>query len=250
MEIIPAIDLREGKCVRLTQGREEMSTQYSDDPVSVARRWAAQGARRLHVVNLDGAFGRASENLNVMREIARVPGVVVQFGGGLRSVEDVRGAFDAGATMAVVGTLALESPEAVRDLLQEFGTERIIVAVDGKNGKVVTRGWKDVRDETVAGAAIRMKRLGVTTLLYTDVDRDGMMSGPDLETLKDLADLPIDVIASGGISSGSDLRNLLDLQRRHIRGAIVGKALYEGRVTLGELLSEVSRTRASARERQ
>jgi phosphoribosylformimino-5-aminoimidazole carboxamide ribotide isomerase len=236
VEIIPAIDLKDGRCVRLQQGREDTETAYSLDPVAMAREWVRLGARRLHVVNLDGAFGRASQNIEIFRRIACDTDAVIEFGGGLRTFEDIERAFGIGAAKAVLGTVAVESPDLLSQALERYGPDRIIVALDGKGGKVATRGWQQVTDIPLLDACNRMIAFGVKEVLYTDIDRDGMMDGMDLSSLRELARLPVSVIASGGVSSADDVRALLDLNAPHITGVIVGKALYEKRVSLQELL--------------
>jgi phosphoribosylformimino-5-aminoimidazole carboxamide ribotide isomerase len=237
MQIIPAIDLKGGRCVRLLQGRDDATTEYSADPVAVADEWVRQGARRVHVVNLDGAFGRDSLNLEVFRNIARGRDIVWHLGGGLRSMESVTAAFDAGAGKAVVGTAAINDPAFLAGLLKEFGGEKIIVALDARGGRVVTHGWTETTSESVESLTRRVHDLGVTEILYTDVARDGMLTGPDLETLGRLADIGPSVLASGGVSSVADIEGLAALRKQAITGVIVGKALYENRFTLAEAIS-------------
>ena len=238
LEIIPAIDLKAGRCVRLQQGRDDATTEYSTDPVAVAKEWVRQGARRLHVVNLDGAFGRTSANMDVIASIARSVDAVVQCGGGLRTLEAVKHALDLGVGKVVLGTAALEDPALVSEILRQFGADRIIVALDGKGGNVVTRGWLTGTGRSVIEVAGEMKQSGVAEILYTDVERDGMLTGPDIETLKQLADAGPAVIASGGVGSRADLDRLYALGRAEIAGVIIGKALYEGRLKLDELLAD------------
>jgi phosphoribosylformimino-5-aminoimidazole carboxamide ribotide isomerase len=237
IQIIPAIDLKGGKCVRLLQGRDDATTEYSADPVAVADKWVRQGARRIHVVNLDGAFGRDSLNLEVFRNIVRHRDIVWHFGGGLRTMESVTSAFEAGAGKAVVGTAAIEDPAFLAELLKEFGGERIIVALDARGGRVVTHGWTETTFESVESLTRRVHDLGVRELLYTDVARDGMLTGPDLETLGRLADIGPSVLASGGVSSVADIVRLAELRKEAITGVIIGKALYENRFTLAEAIA-------------
>ncbi len=232
MEIIPAIDVKDGKCVRLLQGREDSEKVYAADPVGVAVRWSGEGARRLHLVNLDGAFGRESKTTEMLRSIASLTGVKVQFGGGLRSREAIREAFDAGASSVVLGTVALEDGDLLAETLREYGPERVIVAIDALDGKVAKRGWKEVTRINVHEAARDLRAAGVREILYTNIGRDGMMNGPDLVTLRDLAQTGLSVIASGGISSLLDVGALVAPGYEHITGAIIGKALYEGRIVL------------------
>lgn len=237
MEIIPAIDLKGGHCVRLLQGRDEDTTEYSADPVGTAMEWVRQGAKKLHVVNLDGAFGRASRNIEVLREITAAVSVPVEFGGGLRTRPDVEQAFQAGAAQIVLGTLAIENPMLLQDVLAFHGTDKVIVALDSFQGKVATRGWKQVTEARVLDVARMLEQQGVRTVLHTDISRDGMLTGPDLETLNDLlARTGLDVIASGGVGSRDDIIRLRRLQEKRLIGVIVGKALYEGTIRLPEIL--------------
>jgi len=240
MEIIPAIDLKRSKCVRLRQGRDDAVTEYSSDPIAVASRWVEEGARRLHIVNLDGAFGRSSGNLDILRGIAEKTGVSVQFGGGLRSIEAIREAFDAGASKVVLGTFALQDFTAVPGILEETGPERCIIALDTVEGMVTTHGWTNVTDMDVMDVARRLEILGVREVLQTDVARDGMMSGPDLKTLKALGTVAMDVIASGGISCVADVSNIIGLNQSNITGVIIGRALYEGTIDLRSLIASLN----------
>ncbi len=236
MDIIPAIDLKNGKCVRLQQGKDEATTEYSADPVAVAVGWVRQGARRLHVVNLDGAFGRASGHLEILRRIATDTGVAVEYGGGLRSPEAVREALGAGAAQVVLGTVAVETPVLLRTIISETGPEQCIVALDTVRGKVSTRGWTQVSDIDVMDAVRQLSSSGVRQILHTDVARDGMLTGPDLDTLEAIARTGIGVIASGGVSSLDDIRALLGLQQPSLYGVIIGKALYEKKMTVQEAI--------------
>jgi phosphoribosylformimino-5-aminoimidazole carboxamide ribotide isomerase len=237
MDIIPAIDLKNGKCVRLRQGEDSATTEYSTDPVAVARGWFHDGARRLHLVNLDGAFGRVSDHLELLRRIAALSPYPVQYGGGLRSLEAVRSALDAGASKVVLGTVAVEDPSLFRQMVDLSGPERCIVAVDAKGGKIATRGWTDVTAIDVVEFVIQLRARGIREVLYTDVARDGMMSGTDTTTLLRIAETGMGVIASGGIASEDDVRALFALKNNAITGVIIGKALYERRVTLPSLLA-------------
>ena len=232
MEIIPAIDIKDGKCVRLLQGREDSGTIYAADPVAVARRWTEEGAARLHLVNLDGAFGRESKATEILRNIVSLTGVKVQFGGGLRTREAIREAFDAGASSVVLGTVAFEDGKLLAETLGEYGPGRVIVAVDALNGNVATRGWTELTGRDVHEAARDLREAGVREILCTEISRDGMMNGPDLSMIRGLSESGLSVIASGGISSLDDVRVLLAPAYNHISGAIIGKALYEGKIAL------------------
>ncbi len=240
IDIIPAIDLKGGKCVRLLQGREEAVTQYSDDPLGVAAEWARQGATRIHIVNLDGALGRSSTNLEIVRSISRNVGGVIQYGGGLRSRADIEQALAAGASKVVLGTVSLEQPELLASCLALYGAEKIVVALDAHKGRIATRGWTHLTDASLLDVAGTMKQDGVREILYTDIERDGMMTGPDTGQLKALAAKGPKVIVSGGISSVADVRELAVLGPAGISGVIIGKALYEGRIDLRALVEEAS----------
>jgi phosphoribosylformimino-5-aminoimidazole carboxamide ribotide isomerase len=241
MDIIPAIDLKGGKCVRLRQGRDDATTEYSDDPLAVADHWVRQGARRLHMVNLDGAFGRSSGNLDILRQIAERVDVRIQYGGGLRSLDALEEVFSAGAGRAVIGTVAVEDPDLLRDAVRGFGEAKIIVALDAVGGRVATRGWQHMSGESVHDLARRVFDMGVREILYTDIDRDGMMTGPDLRTLDELAGIGLKVIASGGVGSIGDVMSILQLNQQLITGVIVGKALYEGKVDLKSLIASTQK---------
>jgi phosphoribosylformimino-5-aminoimidazole carboxamide ribotide isomerase len=242
MDIIPAIDLKGGKCVRLRQGKDDATTEYSDDPLAVADHWVKQGARRLHMVNLDGAFGRSSENLEILRRIAERVDVRIQYGGGLRSLDALEEVFSAGAGRAVIGTAAVENPALLRDAVRGFGEAKIIVALDAVGGRVATRGWQHMSGESVFDLARRVFDMGVREILFTDIERDGMMTGPDLRTLDELAGIGLKVIASGGVASIGDVLSILDLNQQLITGVIVGKALYEGKIDLKSLIASTQRS--------
>jgi phosphoribosylformimino-5-aminoimidazole carboxamide ribotide isomerase len=237
MLIIPAIDLRDGRCVRLTQGRRGDVTVYDGDPVEIARKFEDAGARMLHVVDLDGAFAdRNAHNRKVVRRIIRSINVPVQFGGGLRSVTDVQQMIEYGAAQVVIGTLAAESPETLEKFVQLFGF-RICVGIDARRGAVVTHGWEREVKLSAAALARRVADAGVDRIVYTDVSRDGTLSGVNLEQTCAIArESGLRVTASGGVSSLTDLKKLKSIKRCGVDSVIVGKALYEGRFTLQEAL--------------
>ena len=237
MLIIPAIDLRDGKCVRLTQGRRAEVKVYDGDPVAVARKFEDAGARMLHVVDLDGAFAdKNSKNRKVVRRIIRAVKTPVQFGGGLRSVTDVQQMIEFGAAQVVIGTLAAESPETLERFVQLFGF-RVCVGIDARRGVALTHGWEKEGKFSAAALARRVADAGVDRIVYTDVARDGMLTGVNLEQTCAIArESGLRVTASGGVSSLEDLRQLKSIGRCGVDSVIVGKALYEGRFTLKEAL--------------
>jgi len=234
--ILPAIDLKGGRCVRLRQGRAEDLTVYGDDPAAMARRWVAEGARYLHVVDLDGAFaGRPMQLEAVARICAAVAPVPVELGGGLRTDADIEAARAAGVARAIVGTRACEAPEEVRRLAARHG-DALAVGIDARNGVVQVRGWTESAGCRAAELARRMCDGGVRTLIVTEISRDGMLQGAAIETTDEIcAAVSCGVIASGGVSTAEDVRRLVALGRPNLLGAIVGKALYDGAVALADL---------------
>jgi len=237
MLIIPAIDLRDGRCVRLTQGRRAEVKVYDGDPVEIARRFEDAGARMLHVVDLDGAFADANSlNRKVARRIIRAVEIPVQFGGGLRSVTDVQQLIEYGAAQVVIGTLAAESPETLERFVQLFGF-RICVGIDARGGQVLTHGWEQEGKIGAVELARRVADAGVDRIVYTDVSRDGMLEGVNLEQTCHIArESGLRVTASGGVSSLADIEQLRSIRQCGVDSVIVGKALYEGRFTLEEAL--------------
>ena len=240
MDIIPAIDLKGGKCVRLSQGRDDSAIEYSADPVGVAQHWEAEGARLLHVVNLDGAFGRESGNLDILRLIAKKVACRLQYGGGLRTEKDVEEAFKSGAERVILGTLAIEQPDLLLRCLEVFGPGRVVVSLDARKGKVATRGWLSETESSIIDVARKMKQMGVAQIIYTDIARDGMMSGPDLVTLGSLAIFSPRILVSGGIASVEDVHDLVSLHLPALKGVIIGKALYERKIDLPSLIEQVT----------
>jgi phosphoribosylformimino-5-aminoimidazole carboxamide ribotide isomerase len=244
MIVFPAIDLRRGRCVRLRQGRAEDETVYDDDPAAVARRWVVQGAQWLHVVNLDGAFGEflgtthCPINLRRLEEIrGAVPETPIQFGGGVRSLADVEMALDQGATRVVLGTVAVESPELVAESVRCFGAERVVIGIDARDGQVATHGWRQTSATTAAALGLAMRQQGVARVVYTDIARDGMLTGVTVEATVALArSSGLRVIASGGVASLADVTRLKAQEEEGIEGVIIGQALYRGVVTLPEAI--------------
>ncbi len=235
MLLIPAIDLKDGKCVRLRQGRMEDETIFSDDPVDVAGRWVAAGARRLHIVDLNGAFAGRPVNADVIRRIAAAyPDLPIQVGGGIRDEETVQAYLDAGVSFVIIGTKAVSTPHFVNDLCLEF-PGHVLVGLDARDGKVAIDGWSKLSHHNVIEVAQRFERDGVEAIIYTDIGRDGMMAGPNVESTAELARaISIPVIASGGVTRLDDIRNLSAVASEGIMGAIIGRALYEGTIDLAE----------------
>jgi len=235
LTVIPAIDLKGGKCVRLRQGRADRSTVYGEDPVAMARHWAEQGAERLHVVDLDGAFEGRPVHGELVRAIIAAVDIPVQVGGGLRADEDVESLLACGAERVIVGTRALSDEEGLSRLVRRHGA-RLGVGIDARGGRVRIKGWTEETGRDAIELARRVDALGAATIIYTDTAVDGMLAGPNVSAVDALCRaVACKVIASGGISTAGDVRRLADLGCPNLAGVIVGKALYEERVTLAEL---------------
>jgi phosphoribosylformimino-5-aminoimidazole carboxamide ribotide isomerase len=239
MLIIPAIDLQNGKCVRLSQGRKDAPTVYDEDPITVAKDFELAGAQLLHIVDLDAAFSDSgSPNRGLLGQIIDAIEIPVQFGGGLRTAKDVEEIIKLGVRRAIVGTMAVESPETLADLVREFGdwgSDRIAVGIDAKDGEVMVRGWEQRGKIRAAELAGTVAQAGVERIIYTDVARDGMLVGPNIEQTRLLAcESGLKLTASGGVSSLADLERLKHLAPFGVDSVIVGKALYERRFTLAE----------------
>lgn len=233
MLLIPAIDLKDGKCVRLRQGRMDDVTVFSDDPVEVAQRWVDAGARRLHIVDLNGAFAGQPVNAEVIQRIAEAfPELPIQVGGGIRDEDTVQAYLDLGVSYVIIGTKAVSAPHFINDLCMEF-PGHIIVGLDAKDGKAAIDGWSKLSHHNVQELAQRFERDGVSAIVYTDIGRDGMMNGVNVESTLELARaVTIPIIASGGVSSMSDIEALCGVEDEGIMGAIIGRALYEGSIDL------------------
>ena len=236
--IIPAIDLRDGRCVRLTQGRKDEARFYDGDPIDIARSYEASGAQMIHVVDLDGAFSNPnSRNRHVVREIISRIRIPLQFGGGLRRLEEVARVVELGVARVVIGTLAVEEPKSLEQALRLFGAERIAVGIDARNGRALTRGWEKEEKLSALELARNVASMGVERIIYTDVARDGMLTGVNVEQTCAIArESGLKVTASGGVSSLEDIKRLKDVSECGIDSVIVGKALYEGRFTIEEAL--------------
>ena len=235
MIIIPAIDIKNGRCVRLRQGRMDDETVFSENPVEVADRWIEEGAQRIHLVDLDGATSGAPRNFSIIKEIAtNHPNIPIQVGGGIRDEDTVQEYLECGVQYVIIGTRAVTAPHFVNDLCLEF-PNHIIVGLDAKNGKVAIDGWSKLSHHDVVDLAQHFESDGVAAIVFTDVSRDGMMQGLNVESTVELAAaIHIPVIASGGVTTIDDIKNLCSTDEEGIIGAIVGRALYEGTINLSE----------------
>jgi phosphoribosylformimino-5-aminoimidazole carboxamide ribotide isomerase len=243
MDVIPAIDLLDGKCVRLFQGDYAQSQVFDENPAAVAQQWVEQGASWLHLVDLDGAKAGHPVNQGSIATIVRSTPVPVQVGGGLRDRQSVADLLALGVRRVILGTIAVEQPELVGELCQEFPGQ-IVVGIDARNGKVATRGWLETSEVEAVTLAQQMAERGAAAIIYTDIHRDGTLQGPNREALRELAGaIEIPVIASGGVSSVTDLLNLLALEPLGVTGVIVGKALYTGDVSLREAVRAIGNGR-------
>ena len=237
MEVIPSIDLRGGRCVRLYQGDYDKETVYSDDPMAVALRWQEMGAPRIHIVDLDGAASGIQANMEVLKRLGNSMDLPLQVGGGIRDMKSAENILDMGVQRIVLGTSAVEDPSLVEQACRHFGTEAVIVGVDARDGMVAIRGWREPSSVTVLDLIHRMAALGVGRFIYTDISRDGTLSGPNFQAIEGLMkDCDTTLVASGGISSIEHLERLAFLG---VEGAIIGKALYTGDIDLREAISRV-----------
>jgi phosphoribosylformimino-5-aminoimidazole carboxamide ribotide isomerase len=242
MLILPAIDLRGGKCVRLTQGDYARETVFGDDPEAMARRWVGEGARALHLVDLDGAREGRPVNGDVIRRIVQAVDVPCQVGGGLRTEADIEATLEAGVARVVLGTRALQDPAWVRQMAQAY-PKRIVLGLDARDGKVATHGWLNTSEASVLDVAREFANWPLYAIVYTDIARDGMLEGPNVEGLAALAEaVPLPVIASGGVTT---LDNVRELAGRRVFGCIIGRALYEGKIDLSAVMELVQPGNAS-----
>jgi phosphoribosylformimino-5-aminoimidazole carboxamide ribotide isomerase len=229
VQVIPALDIRAGQCVRLLQGQAEQQTVYSTYPVAMAQRWVEAGARSLHVVDLDGAFAGSLQNFDVIQRVVRAVPIPVQLGGGLRDLDAMRRVLDAGVQRVVLGTSALEQWETLLQATTCF-PGCVCVGIDSQDGRVAVRGWQSLSDIDTLTFAHRVAVAGVAAIIYTDISRDGMLQGPNIAAIRAVAEhVTVPVIASGGVACLEDLRRLAELEPLGVTGVIVGKALYEGR---------------------
>ncbi len=230
MLLFPAIDIKNGQCVRLRQGSFQDVLVYSDIPLKIAKQWEAAGASFIHIVDLDGALVGHSVNDEVIKTIVSEVKIPVQVGGGIRTIKDIENKLNLGVERVIIGTKAVKDPGFIREAIAKFGRDRIVIGIDAKNGMVAIEGWEQVSEYTAVTLALEMKKYGVKTIVYTDISKDGMLLGPNITHTKELADATgLNIIASGGVSSLKDLEMLAD---NEIYGAIIGKALYENKVDL------------------
>ena len=240
MIVFPAIDLRAGRCVRLVLGDPNRETVFGDDPLAIAEQWKGNGARWLHVVNLDGALGdtdRAADNLKIVAAIASCSGLLVQFGGGLRNASDVDSVLALGVSRVVIGTAALSRPELIEQCIVRHGSDRLALGLDARGGSVATHGWKTTSEVSAVELACRMRDRGVEWVIYTDIARDGMLTGVNVKATVALArETGMKVTASGGVATIEDIQRLKACESDGVRGVIVGKALYMGHVDLRQAI--------------
>ena len=240
MTIYPAIDLRGGKCVRLFQGLASEETIYFEDPLDAARKWIDDGAKHMHLVDLDGAFSGGSANLDAVQKIAQEKQLRVQLGGGMRDDYSVKEALALGLNRVIIGTRACTDPQWVGELVEEFGPDKIVVGIDAKDGLVATKGWVETTEIEAIDLAQQMQDLGARWIIHTDVATDGAMKGPNLEAQQKIAEAVPDcqIIASGGVTSYADIDDLRELSEAtpNIEGVIIGRALYEGTIELSKIL--------------
>jgi len=234
MLIIPAIDIKQGKCVRLQQGNMDLATKYSDNPLEIALKWEALGAELIHIVDLDGAFEKQIINHKIIKNIAENTPTPIQVGGGIRNEDTVKMYFDLGVTRVIIGSEALYNPEFVFKICEKY-PGKIVVGIDAKDGMVAVEGWSEVSDVSAVDLALKYESKGVAAIIFTDIRRDGMQTGPNIEATNNLAKaINIPVIASGGVSSIEDIKELL--KYKEIFGVVTGRALYEGKLDLKEAI--------------
>ena len=232
MKLYPAIDIKNGQCVRLQQGLFDATTVYSNEPFEVAKQFEAVGAKFLHIVDLDGALQGMGANDEALAQIIKNVTIPLEIGGGIRTMQDIEHRLNMGVTRVILGTKAVESPEFVKEAIATFGADKIVIGIDAKDGMVAIKGWETISNVDAVTLALSMKDLGVKTIIYTDISKDGMLCGPNfVQTAKMVEATGLDIIASGGVSSMQDLEQL---EKIGVEGAILGKAIYEKRVDLKE----------------
>jgi len=236
MIIIPAVDIKQGKCVRLLQGRMEDTTLYSEDPVSMAQQWEACGAQLIHIIDLDGAFAKEVKNFKTIRDILSEIKVPIQVGGGIRDIKTIEMYIDAGVSKIIIGSEALYNPKLVKDACKLF-EGKIVIGIDARKGMVAVEGWSKTSETKAIDLAKEFEFCGVAAINFTDIHRDGMQTGPNIEETAAIADaVSIPIVASGGVSSIEDINNLLEIESRGVTGVITGRAIYEGSLDLKEAI--------------
>ena len=236
MLLIPAIDLKNGRCVRLLQGEADAETVYSDDPAAMARSFEDAGAKRLHLVDLDGAFRGQGTNLDSIHSILKTISIPVQLGGGLRTADDVEQMLELGVSSVIIGTMAVKNPDVFEDIIKQYSGEQIILGIDARNRKVAIEGWQEGTEIYDVDFALHWKKVGIQRVVFTDIARDGMLSGPNMEALRNFArGTGLKIVASGGVSSMEDLELLKTLEADGVDQVISGKAIYEGKLDLKEI---------------
>ncbi len=239
MLIIPAIDLKDGRCVRLTQGRFDKEQIFSDDPVEVAQIWQKKGAKRLHVVDLDGAFHGEPKNIDIVKQMVKSIDIPIQLGGGIRDIETIEKYISLGIDWVIIGTSAVIDTSLVEKAVSKY-SDQIIVGIDTSDGMAAIKGWLEVSELKGINLALKMQDLGVKRIIYTDVTRDGMLTGPNIENISEILDkTKVNVIASGGIASIEDLLEFKKLDQKRLEGVIVGKALYLDKIDLEEAIEVI-----------
>ena len=236
MLLIPAIDLKNGRCVRLLQGELDSETVYSDDPAAMACSFEDAGAKRLHLVDLDGAFRGQGKNLDSIHSILKSISIPVQLGGGLRTADDVERMLKLGVSSVIIGTMAVKNPDIFEDIIKRYSSEQIILGIDARNRKVAIEGWQEGTEIYDIDFALHWKKVGIQRVVFTDIARDGMLSGPNMEALRNFSrGTGLKIVASGGISSMEDLEQLKTLEEDGVDQVISGKAIYEGKLDLKEI---------------
>lgn len=234
MLVIPAIDMKDGQCVRLLQGRKDAVTAYSNDPAKTAKRWESYGAKLIHIVDLDGAFTGKQRNLDAIIKIRQSVKIPLQVGGGIRNIGNVMNLFSAGIDRIIIGTAAIEDPEFLTYACKNY-PGKVLIGIDAKDGMVAIKGWEEVTSLSAKDLVRRLEIFGVSGIIYTDISRDGMLSGPNIEATRDIVEgVKIPVIASGGVSCIDDIKNLMKIQ--NLWGVITGKAIYSGAMDLKEAI--------------
>ena len=238
MLVIPAIDLKDGQCVRLLQGKKDAVTAYSDDPIATAKLWESCGAKLLHIVDLDGAFTGNQKNLNAIIRIRQSVKIALQVGGGIRKIGNIIKLFSAGIDRIIIGTAAIEDPEFLTDSCNRY-PGRILIGIDAKDGMVAIRGWEEITSLNARELAKRLEIVGAACIIYTDISRDGMLSGPNIEATREMVEsVKIPVIASGGVSCIEDIKNLVQI--KNLWGVITGKAIYSNTLNLKDAIKFVT----------